>query len=111
MATIGYRSGDVTPSVSWKWTRIAWAVTLLDLIAAFYVATHTMFDPQYGVLHGFNGWARPVVFVSSLFNVIAFMLVLGVFFTESGYRRWVLLPAFLVHAYVALNFFPIRFGI
>ncbi len=66
---------------------------------------------SWGGIYGFNGFAQPVIFATSLFNLAAFSLVVGVLCINKSAYRWWLCFAFLVHAYIALIYLPFGYGL
>ena len=99
----------MTPSHAWILT--ASVVTLLDLTLAIYVGRHVWINASYGGIYGFNGYAKPMIFISSVVNIAASMMVAGVLSSHTSRYRWLLCATFLVHAYVAAIFFPHRYGL
>jgi hypothetical protein len=110
MTTLDYQPPRARKPSQRRWIRNAAAVTLFDFACAVYVGRHVVINGSWGGIYGFNGFARPVIFATSLFNLFAFALVMGVLFTNTSRYRWWLCLTFLVHAFVALIFLPAGYG-
>lgn len=111
LATLDYQSPPTSPTLSHAWIRAAAIVTLLDLALAIYVGRHVAINGQYGGIYGFNGYARPAIFVSSVVNVAAFFMAACVLALHTSRYRRLLWATFLVHVYVAAIFLQLRYGL
>jgi len=66
---------------------------------------------SWGGIYGFGGYARPAILFSSVINVTVFLLVASVLILNDSRYRWLLCATFLVQAFVAAIFFPLRYGL